>query len=133
MKRTVKALLLLGVVAMTGIVSPILIQANGDDDEIIFIKTKGGDENGGGPRSNGTEHILAGYSAATHLVSVLFQTNLGIVNIDIENEDTGELSTYMVNSAVVNHSFIISGDSGYWSITFTLPDGAEYVGEWAVI
>lgn len=131
MKGKVRLILLFVATFLMGLVSPVIIIAACDDEEII-IKTKGGEDVGnGGPRGYGSP-VQASYENDTNRVLVSFLSDLGIVNIDIENEDTGELSTYMVNSAVVNHSFIISGDSGYWSITFTLLNGTEYVGLWTL-
>ena len=130
MKTIAKTLLLLGATILLGIISPAILIADGDD-EIIVTKSKG-DDNNGGPRSLEIIPIQASYNSSTQLVSVDFTANIGIVDIDIENEDAGTISSYMVNSAISHHSFLISGDSGLWTITFTLANGAEYVGEWVV-
>lgn len=132
MKRLTKSLVLLSTIFMMGMVSPFIVAADDEDEEEIEVKENtGGDENGDGPRGLDVP-IVAAYNETTHLVSVSFLSNVGMVNIDIENEDTGTISSYMVNSAISHHSFLISGDSGLWTITFTLANGAEYVGEWVV-
>lgn len=131
MKLITKRLAILGAILSFGLLFPTISLADGSGEVIVVKEQSCGDGNDTGPRGI-IVPIQAAYEANTHLVSIAFLSNLGIVNIDIENEDTGELSTYMVNSAVVNHSFIISGDSGYWSITFTLLNGTEYVGLWTL-
>lgn len=111
---------------------PFSAVADGDDEEII-VKTKEGNGDGGdgGPRGLDVP-IVAAYNETSHLVSVLFLSNLGIVDVDIENEDAGVSSSYQVNSAIGYHSFVISGATGLWTITFTLSDGTEFIGEWAI-
>ena len=133
MKTIAKTLLLLGATLFVGFISPANLIADDDDEEIV-VKTSssgdGGDE-GDGPRGLDIP-IQASYNGSSHLVSVDFKSNVGLVDIDIENEDAGTISSYMVNSAISHHSFIISGTTGLWRITFTLVDGTTYYGEWTL-
>lgn len=131
MKCITKTFLLLAGILVLGAISPILLIADDDDEEIVVKTNTGGDGGDEGPRGLDIP-IQASYNSLSHLVSVDFLSNVGMVNIDIENEDTGTISSYLVNSAISHHSFLISGDSGLWTITFTLANGAEYVGEWVV-
>ena len=116
---------------MMGMISPFIVTADDEDEEEIEITKSNGNENGDGPRGLDVP-IVAAYNESAHLVSVSFLSNLGIVDVDIENEDAGVSSSYLVNSAIRQHSFIISGAAGLWTITFTLPDGTEYIGEWTI-
>ena len=131
MKRIINSLVLLSTIFMTGILSPCIAVADDEDEEEIEITKSNGDENGDGPRGLDVP-IVSAYNGTTHLVSVLFLSNLGIVEVDIENEDAGVSSSYQVNSAIGYHSFVISGATGLWTITFTLADGTEYIGEWVL-
>jgi hypothetical protein len=116
---------------MMGMISPFIVTADDEDEEEIEITKSNGNENGEGPRGLDVP-IVSAYNGTTHLVSVLFLSNLGIVDVDIENEDAGVSSSYQVNSAIGYHSFVISGATGLWTITFTLSDGTEYIGEWTI-
>ena len=131
MKRITKTFLLLAGILVLGAISPILLIADDDDEEIVVKTNTGGDGGDEGPRGLDIP-IQASYNSLSHLVSVDFLSNVGMVNIDIENEDTGTISSYMVNSAISHHSFIISGSTGLWRITFTLIDGTTYFGEWVL-
>ena len=132
MKRLTKSLVLLSTIFMMGMVSPFIVAADDEDEEEIEVKENtGGDENGDGPRGLDVP-IVAADNETTHLVSVSFLSNLGLVDVDIENEDAGVSSSYLVNSAISYHSFLISGIAGLWTITFTLINGTEYVGEWSI-
>ena len=132
MKRITKTLVLLSTIFMMGMISPFIVTADDEDEEEINIRENiGGDGNGEGPRGLDVP-IVSAYNGTTHLVSVLFLSNLGIVDVDIENEDAGVSSSYQVNSAIGYHSFVISGATGLWTITFTLSDGTKYIGEWTI-
>lgn len=60
---------------------------------------------------------------------VNFLGNLGSVSIEIENQTTGEYNQTTVNALAGPTSFPISGTSGHWVISFSLPDGVLYYGE----
>ena len=99
------------------------------DDEIIIEE---------GTSHSGTENehhrtvipIQVFYSSALSAVNVYFFDNLGDVTVEIENTDTAEYHSYLVDSSLGGDSFIISGDPGHYTITFILANGTEYIGEW---
>ena len=99
------------------------------DDEIIIEE---------GTSHSGTENehhrtvipIQVFYSSALSAVNVYFFDNLGDVTVEIENTDTAEYHSYLVDSSLGGDSFIISGDPGHYTITFTLANGTEYIVEW---
>ena len=101
------------------------------DDEIIIEEesSHSGTEN---------EHhrtvipIQAFYSSALCSVNVYFFDNLGVITVEIENADTAEYHSNIVDSSLGGDSFIISGSPGHYTITFTLADGTEYIGEWEI-
>ena len=69
------------------------------------------------------------YYSADATIAVDFQDNLGYVSVEIENLTTGEYTQTMVNSADGSAIFPISGNAGFWTITFSLSDGTVYYGE----
>lgn len=103
---------------------------DGDDEIIIEEETShSGTEN---------EHhrtvipIQVFYSSALSDVNVYFFDNLGDVTVEIENTDTAEYHSYLVDSSLGGDSFLISGAPGHYTITFTLANGTEYIGEWEI-
>lgn len=101
------------------------------DDEIIIEE---------GTSHSGTENehhrtvipIQVFYSSALSAVNVYFFDNLGNVTVEIENTDTAEYHSYLVDSSLGGDSFLISGDPGHYTITLILATGTEYIGEWEI-
>lgn len=71
-------------------------------------------------------------TVADSYLEVTFLSNLGSVSVEIENQTTGEYTQTSVNSAISPAIFPISGNAGFWTITFTLPDGTVYYGEFTI-
>lgn len=65
-------------------------------------------------------------------LDVTFLINIGFVFIEIENLTTGEYTQTAVNSATGSAVFPISGNAGFWTITFSLSDGTMYYGEFEI-
>ena len=63
---------------------------------------------------------------------VSFLSNIGIVDIELNNYLTGEYSLTSIDSATGGTIIPFSGSSGTWVITFTLASGEEYVGEFEI-
>ena len=61
-----------------------------------------------------------------------FFENLGLVTVEIENLTTSEYTLTEVNSATGSAVFPISGNAGFWTITFSLSDGTMYYGEFEI-
>lgn len=58
---------------------------------------------------------------------------MGSVSAEIENESTGEYSQTTINATQGVHPFLISGNAGHWTITFTISSGVVYYGEFDII
>lgn len=65
-------------------------------------------------------------------LEVSFLSNLGAVSVEIENETTGEYTHTVVNAVAGPMVFPISGNAGFWTITFTLSNGAVYYGDFVI-
>lgn len=64
---------------------------------------------------------------------VTFLADLGTVSVEIENLTTGEYCSSPVNALPGPMIFPISGSVGNWRISFTLPSGVRYSGEFEII
>ena len=100
-----------------------------DPDDDIIINEGSSNGNPSGNRSV-TIPIQASYNSFTCIVSVLFTQNLGVISTEIENTTTGEYYSYLTDSSLGGDAFLLSGTSGHYTITFTLANGTEYIGEW---
>lgn len=58
--------------------------------------------------------------------------SLGTVTVEIENQTTGEYAQTLVNAMAGSTAFLISGTAGHWTIMFTLPSGARYLGAFEI-
>ena len=103
-------------------------QTGGDDplDIIITNGNQGGDQNHHAPALT---PIQAAYYPSITTILVDFLYDLGQVSVEIENETTGAYSQTTINAMQGVHPFLISGTAGHWMITFTLPGGIVYYGE----
>lgn len=106
--------------------------ADGDDTQTIYIEQTG--DFGDTPiiRSPGSIPIEAVYYPLISTIVVNFLNDLGSVSVEIENVTTGAYSQAMINATQGVHPFMISGTAGYWTITFTLLSGTQYVGEFEI-
>ena len=85
---------------------------------------------------HGTEHhdeaprsliIEAYYDSELSYVSASLSSAGTLVDVYIENQDTEEQYNYQI-PGTGNSVLPISGTSGYWTITFILSNGDEYIG-----
>lgn len=84
----------------------------------------GASQNPGAPRSL---IIEAYYDSELSYVSASLSSAGTLVDVYIENQDTEEQFNYQI-PGTGNSVLPISGTSGYWTITFILSNGDEYVG-----
>lgn len=71
-------------------------------------------------------------SLVENSLEVTFLFNLGAITVEIENQTTGEYSQTVMNAVAGPMVFPISGNAGFWTITFTLSNGAVYYGEFVL-
>jgi hypothetical protein len=103
-----------------------------DEGEEIDVTMNNSGPNQSGNRLPVVVPIRVTYYSQSTSVEVLFTSNLGDVTVVIENTDTAEYHSYLVDSSLGGDSFLISGDPGHYTITFTLANGTEYIGEWEI-
>lgn len=68
----------------------------------------------------------------SNTIETYFQPDLGSVSVVLNNLNTGELFSYSVYVGTTSMYFPIFGTVGAWSITFTLPSGIQYYGEFEI-
>ncbi len=79
-------------------------------------------------RSPAVIPIRAYYDDLTSSVCILFQQNLGIIDITITNIFTGDHCTYVADSSAGGVTLPISGETGRYHIVLLLPNGRGYAG-----
>ena len=102
------------------------VRADGDDPVTIPIEEGGGNESG--PTYRGPIPISCVLHLSTSVIEGNFFLDLGAVSVEIENQTTGEYSQTIVNAQAGPMFFPISGTVGFWTVTFTLSCGTEYLG-----
>ena len=79
----------------------------------------------GTPKTNSIQATIDG-----HYLTVVFTENLGQVAIEIESSIYGEVSTQ--STPTPNGVIIYISNTGGYTVTFTLPNGDVYYGEFEV-
>lgn len=92
-------------------------------DELPILATTGGEE-----KTNAAASIMAYISGNT--LTVAFTENLGLVDIEITN-DTGMIMNFASLETPTGYQFFIN-IPGRYTVTFTLPNGDGYYGEFEV-
>ena len=65
-------------------------------------------------------------------VLLTFSSNLGEIEVEVMNTTTGGYDSGVVDSQFLSAVIPITGGSGHYLITFTLPSGRKYGGEFDV-
>lgn len=102
-------------------------------NKVIIIKPGGLTETATPNRAPIVVPIQAFYDAFTSSVYVVFDTNIGNVDISIVNQNTGEFIEDTINAYGTTAVIPISGDPGLYFLSFTLQLGSEYYGEFEIV
>ncbi|MBQ5979090.1 MAG: DUF3244 domain-containing protein [Bacteroidales bacterium] len=84
------------------------------------------------PRSPAIVPISASYDSVLASVSLSFSYNLGEIEVEVLNSTTGGYSSLSVDTQFLYAVIPITLGSGHYIITFTLPSGRQYGGEFDV-
>ena len=95
------------------------------------VLLSGGSGMGGGNKAPQVVPIQAAIQSVGGFtfVTVTFTATLGTVDIDITNHTTGQYLQGEMLAVPGTQSIPISGAPGWYTISFTLPDGRIYEGE----
>lgn len=135
--KQITAFLLLVIGMMTGVGLPGLQACSlsntniGTAEEPILIRIKRPGDPTGAPRVPSAVQISAEYDDVSGAV-IAYLANAGAsVDVSIENLSTGESYDDAISGSGMS-ILPISGSSGTWVITFTLPGGDVYEGEFVL-
>ena len=121
---------LTSVFVITGLFGFIGLNATEDHDEIIISNQSGFSDNNGSPR---TSNVLIEAYFDTELSYVCASlSNAGAsVTVEFINHTTNETADYIIPGS--GSSILpISGNAGFWTVTFTLESGDVYYGEFVL-
>lgn len=104
--------------------------ASSEDETIVIIPSNNSPNRR--PHTKAKVPFEVSYCSETSSLSVLFLYDVGQVEISIMNVSSGSYYNYVINSNVGLTFLPINGDSGYYAITFNLPEGKQYVGEFVI-
>lgn len=76
--------------------------------------------------------IKACFNPFTSEITVSFADNLGTVAVTVVNYTTGETVNVLLNSSISMQTIPVSGLPGDWGVSFTLPSGDSYYGEFEI-
>ena len=69
------------------------------------------------------------YVSFMSALKITFLNDLGNMDVNVTNHTTGEYISGTMNAAAGVTMLPISGTEGFYTITFTLPGGREYTGD----
>lgn len=115
--------LLLGVLLFCTLCSLKGQSINNEQSEPILIKTN---QAQGDPKDSSIQASING-----HTLTIVFTENLGQVNIEVSAVSGGE--TQVESTPTPNGVLFYIYDTGSYIVTFTLPNGDEYYGEFEVM
>ena len=105
------------------------INPEGQTEEKTIIISHVSSNPSGSPRSSIS--IQAYYDTDTYCVYASLNNAGAYVDVSIVNQTTNETYNYQI-SGTGSSVMPISGTPGYWSITFTLSGGDEYMGSFVL-
>lgn len=76
--------------------------------------------------------IEANYNSFISGIAITFLQDLGNVEMNVTNHSTGEYLEGATTATTGTTVLPISGTEGVYTITFTLPNGTEYEGEFEI-
>lgn len=84
------------------------------------------------PKSPALIPIEAYYESNMSVIMLSFKRDLGVVEVEVFNQSTGEYLEGNIKANVGVSVLKISGNAGFYQIKFILTDSSEYVGEFEV-
>ncbi len=119
-KRIILIVFMLGVISLGNANNTVTVT---EDKLTVRANTENGNE-----KTNVAESIFADISG--HKLTVAFSQNLGEVSIDISTTSGATISCLSVQTPTGYQYFV--QNAGSYVITFTLPNGDKYYGEFEV-
>lgn len=106
--------------------------AQSQKTEIPIIVNKNNPTTMHHPKSPALIPIEAYYESNMSVIMLSFKRDLGVVEVEVFNQSTGEYLEGNIKANVGVSVLKISGNAGFYQIKFTLTDSSEYVGAFEV-
>ena len=100
------------------------------DTAIVINPFPGFEPGTGGPKA--PVPVSASYEPFLSSVVLSFSQNLGVIEVEVFNTSNGYYDSDFVNTLFLSAVIPICGGPGHYIITFTLPSGQQYGGEFDV-
>ncbi|MBQ6301149.1 MAG: hypothetical protein IJK75_01995 [Bacteroidales bacterium] len=84
------------------------------------------------PRTSSMVPIAATYNSMMSSVILYFSSNLGEIEVEVLNTFTGLYDSGFIDTQFLSAIIPVTGGPGHYIITFTLPSGQQYQGEFDV-
>lgn len=98
----------------------------------IYVKNNNNPTTIHHPKSPALIPIEAYYESNMSVIMLSFKRDLGVVEVEVFNQSTGEYLEGNIKANVGVSVLKISGNAGFYQIKFILTDSSEYVGEFEV-
>lgn len=105
---------------------------NVSNDEPIPIRPTVNNSNTHRPNSKAVVPFEAYYDTDLSSILLYFINDVGDVEIAIQNLSSEESYYFTINSSIGSIILPISGNLGYYEMTFTLQNGKHYIGEFLI-
>ena len=102
--------------------------ASSDSHQLILVKSTSGSV--GNPRT--LVPIVASVDDETYMLEATFLTDIGMVDVLIQEQSSGASTYRSVDSADGSASISLPSTSGYFVVTFTSEDGDVYEGSFVL-
>gem|GEM_PF-550079 len=102
------------------------------DNVLIPVSYIYSPDNGKTKRTPASILISCYYESNLSSIFVTFTSELESVDVEVNNQSTGEYLSGTISGAVGTQILPISGTAGFYTIYFTLSNGAQYYGEFEI-
>ena len=101
-------------------------------DSVLTIEPLPNIHPGTGPRSEVILPFSASFNSTTRIVTLTFTSDLGEIEVEVLNTYTGGYDSGIVDTQYLSAIIPITLGNGHYIITFTLPSGQQFQGEFNV-
>lgn len=131
MKRAITffAAVLMAFVSVCSSFAYTLNDADKKEDKDIIIQLANHGSSRLGHRASARIPIKVSYVSFISALSIIFMNTLGEVEVNVTNHSTGDYLSGTLDANAGTAILPISGDEGFYTVTFVRSDGTEYYGE----
>lgn len=127
--KTIISLLLSFLVILLAQIPAFATLSAAKNTAIVIDPIPGYSPGNGGPKTPVAVPIYANYDSGSSSVLLSFTRNLGEIEVDVLNSTNGGFCSDLIDTQYLYAVVPITFGSGHYIITFTLPSGQQYQGE----